>query len=79
MIQLVLPKEFWHFNCATLQPSAACNSSQTAWLQLGLFYSEDGKMHTTNPKNWGMTVTQRKHCWTFLGLDKTVFFPCSQK
>lgn len=38
LIQLVLPKAFWHFNHATLQPSAACNSSQTALLQLGLFF-----------------------------------------
>lgn len=38
MIQLVLPKAFWHFDRATLQPSAACNSSQTAWLQFGLFF-----------------------------------------
>lgn len=62
MIQLVLPKAFSHFDCATLQPSAACNSSQRAWLQLELF-SEDGKIHTLNRKNWGMTAAWRKCCW----------------
>jgi len=55
MIQLVLPEAFWHFDRATLQPSVDCYSSQTDWLHLGLF-SDDGKMHTPNPKNWAMTV-----------------------
>lgn len=57
-------------------PSAFCSLQffTDSFATFRTFFSEDGKMHSMNPRDWGMTVAWRKCCWIFLNLAKTSSF-----
>lgn len=73
-----LPKAFWHFNHATLQPSVACNSSQTALLHLGLFFRRwQNAFHES--QRLGNDCCLKKMLLDFFKLGKNIFILCWQR